>query len=220
MATPNRGSNSGAWFPSVPPVMGAAGVGPAAPDGRYMTAGVGSVGGIGGARGPLPAPYAVGAWSGPPPQHFRPPPPLPPPQSVYAVPYEAAPPPQNRWASPSSSSAATPRLAGHRPGPMTPNAHPYQQHPHPHQHPTHPHLHPHQQPHPHPHPHPHAYQHAPPPMPIGQDSVPLLIALADVYLEVAHSNGYRAAARKGAEAKAYFKLVATGLGCLEAALKV
>lgn len=47
----------------------------------------------------------------------------------------------------------------------------------------------------------------------------LLISLAESYLEAAHANGYRAAASKGADEKAYYKLIATGLRCLEAALQ-
>lgn len=47
----------------------------------------------------------------------------------------------------------------------------------------------------------------------------LLISLAESYLEAAHANGGRAAASRGADEKAYYKLIATGLRCLEAALQ-
>lgn len=47
----------------------------------------------------------------------------------------------------------------------------------------------------------------------------LLISLAESYFEAAHANGYRAAVSKGADARAYYKLIATGLRCLEAALQ-
>jgi hypothetical protein len=49
----------------------------------------------------------------------------------------------------------------------------------------------------------------------------LLLAMADEYLNVAHSNGTMVALlRREMEVEEYYKLVATGLGCLEAVLKV
>lgn len=49
----------------------------------------------------------------------------------------------------------------------------------------------------------------------------LLLALADEYLEAAHSQGTTIALlQKDGETEEYYKLIATGLGCLEAVLKV
>ena len=49
----------------------------------------------------------------------------------------------------------------------------------------------------------------------------LLLAMADEYLNAAHSNGTMVALLKQElEVEEYYKLVATGLGCLEAVLKV
>ncbi|KAG0129830.1 cohesin loading factor [Tuber indicum] len=47
-----------------------------------------------------------------------------------------------------------------------------------------------------------------------------LISMAEGYFEAAHASGYRAAlAKGGGDAKAYYKLIATGLRALEAALQ-
>ena len=49
----------------------------------------------------------------------------------------------------------------------------------------------------------------------------LLLSLADEYLDAAHSHGTRVAlSRRESDLEEYYKLVATGLGCLEAVLKV
>lgn len=49
----------------------------------------------------------------------------------------------------------------------------------------------------------------------------LLLALADEYLNAAHRHGTKMAlATSQADIDEYYKLVATGLGCLEAVLKV
>jgi hypothetical protein len=49
----------------------------------------------------------------------------------------------------------------------------------------------------------------------------LLLAMADEYLNAAHSQGTMIALmRREMEVEEYYKLVATGLGCLEAVLKV
>lgn len=49
----------------------------------------------------------------------------------------------------------------------------------------------------------------------------LLLALADDYFQAAYSGGYLVALRRReSDARAYYKLIATGLGCLEAVLKV
>lgn len=49
----------------------------------------------------------------------------------------------------------------------------------------------------------------------------LLLALADEYLDAAHSGGTElAASGQDAQADEYFKLVATALGCLEAVLRM
>jgi hypothetical protein len=49
----------------------------------------------------------------------------------------------------------------------------------------------------------------------------LLLSLADEYLNAAHNFGTKAAlATREADVEEYYKLVATGLGCLEAVLKV
>lgn len=49
----------------------------------------------------------------------------------------------------------------------------------------------------------------------------LLLSLADEYFDAAHSQGtVLAASRQGADIEQYHKLIATGLGCLEAVLKV
>lgn len=49
----------------------------------------------------------------------------------------------------------------------------------------------------------------------------LLLALADEYLNTAHCHGTKMAlATRQADIEEYYKLVATGLGCLEAVLKV
>lgn len=49
----------------------------------------------------------------------------------------------------------------------------------------------------------------------------LLLSLADEYLKTAHSQGTMVALmRKEMAMEEYYKLVATGLGCLEAVLKV
>lgn len=49
----------------------------------------------------------------------------------------------------------------------------------------------------------------------------LLLALADEYLNAAHSQGTLIALSKNeVELEEYYKLVATGLGCLEAVLRV
>lgn len=48
-----------------------------------------------------------------------------------------------------------------------------------------------------------------------------LISMAEGYFEAAHASGYKAAlAKGGGDAKAYYKLIATGLRALEAALQV
>jgi hypothetical protein len=47
-----------------------------------------------------------------------------------------------------------------------------------------------------------------------------LISLAESYFEAAHKNGYQPAMTKGPDARAYYKLVATGLRVLEVALQV
>lgn len=65
------------------------------------------------------------------------------------------------------------------------------------------------------------------PTPYAQPAPPephaVLLALAEVYFEAAHKSGYAVAVKKPDEsaldAQAYCKLVATGLGCLEAALQ-
>lgn len=49
----------------------------------------------------------------------------------------------------------------------------------------------------------------------------LLLAMADEYLNAAHSHGTTVALmRREMEVEEYYKLVASGLGCLEAVLKV
>lgn len=49
----------------------------------------------------------------------------------------------------------------------------------------------------------------------------LLLSLADEYLNAAHRHGTKMAlATSEADVEEYYKLVATGLGCLEAVLKV
>lgn len=49
----------------------------------------------------------------------------------------------------------------------------------------------------------------------------LLLSLADEYLNAAHRHGTKMAlATSQADVEEYYKLVATGLGCLEAVLKV
>lgn len=49
----------------------------------------------------------------------------------------------------------------------------------------------------------------------------LLLSLADEYLNAAHSHGTTVASlRKDNDVEEYYKLLATGLGCLEAVLKV
>lgn len=49
----------------------------------------------------------------------------------------------------------------------------------------------------------------------------LLLSLADEYLNAAHSRGTTTSlATREADVEEYYKLVATGLGCLEAVLKV
>lgn len=49
----------------------------------------------------------------------------------------------------------------------------------------------------------------------------LLLSLADEYIDAAHSQGTAlAVAREEAETNEYYKLIATGLACLEAVLKV
>ena len=54
----------------------------------------------------------------------------------------------------------------------------------------------------------------------GPDIPTALIALADTYIGAAHSTGYKTALGTGEDARAYSKLVATGLGCLEGVLQV
>jgi hypothetical protein len=63
-------------------------------------------------------------------------------------------------------------------------------------------------------------QPAPPPPPPGPEMAGVLLSLADTYITTAHANGHKAATGSDAEVKAYCKLVATGLQCLEAALQV
>lgn len=63
------------------------------------------------------------------------------------------------------------------------------------------------------------------PRPGGAPEPPaVLLALAETYFEAAHKSGYAVAVKRPGEealdAQAYCKLVATGLGCLEAALQV
>lgn len=49
----------------------------------------------------------------------------------------------------------------------------------------------------------------------------LLLSLADEYLNAAHRHGTKMAlATSQADVEEYYKLIATGLGCLEAVLKV
>lgn len=49
----------------------------------------------------------------------------------------------------------------------------------------------------------------------------LLLSLADEYLNAAHNHGTTVASlRKEDDVEEYYKLLATGLGCLEAVLKV
>lgn len=49
----------------------------------------------------------------------------------------------------------------------------------------------------------------------------LLLSLADEYIDAAHSQGTAlAVAREETETDEYYKLIATGLACLEAVLKV
>jgi hypothetical protein len=55
----------------------------------------------------------------------------------------------------------------------------------------------------------------------GIDYQVLLLAMADEYLNAAHSHGTTVALlRMEMELEEYYRLVATGLGCLEAVLKV
>ncbi len=55
----------------------------------------------------------------------------------------------------------------------------------------------------------------------GIDYQVLLLAMADEYLNAAHSHGTTVALlRREMELEEYYRLVATGLGCLEAVLKV
>jgi hypothetical protein len=55
----------------------------------------------------------------------------------------------------------------------------------------------------------------------GIDYQVLLLAMADEYLNAAHGQGTTVALlRREMELEEYYRLVATGLGCLEAVLKV
>lgn len=57
-------------------------------------------------------------------------------------------------------------------------------------------------------------------IPVGPDMPTVLLSLADTYISAAHTSGYKTAVGTAADAGAYYKLVSTGLGCLEAALQV
>ncbi|KAF2146126.1 uncharacterized protein K452DRAFT_219688 [Aplosporella prunicola CBS 121167] len=60
----------------------------------------------------------------------------------------------------------------------------------------------------------------PQPAPASLDHTQLLLSLADEYIAAAHSIGSRVAlARPEAEEDKYYKLMATGLGCMESVLK-
>ncbi|KAA8913163.1 cohesin loading factor [Sphaerosporella brunnea] len=61
-----------------------------------------------------------------------------------------------------------------------------------------------------------SYQQQPP---AGPDMPSVLISLADTYINTAYANGHKTALGSDAEVKAYYKLVATGLQCLEMALQ-
>ena len=63
-------------------------------------------------------------------------------------------------------------------------------------------------------------QPAPKPAKPGIDYQVLLLAMADEYLNTAHSHGTNVALLRDMELEEYYRLVATGLGCLEAVLKV
>ncbi|KAL4976134.1 cohesin loading factor-domain-containing protein [Aspergillus desertorum] len=63
-------------------------------------------------------------------------------------------------------------------------------------------------------------EHAPKSVKPGIDYQVLLLAMADEYLNAAHSHGTNVALlRRDMELEEYYRLVATGLGCLEAVLK-
>ncbi|KAL4776155.1 cohesin loading factor-domain-containing protein [Aspergillus nidulans var. acristatus] len=62
-------------------------------------------------------------------------------------------------------------------------------------------------------------QPAPKPAKPGIDYQVLLLAMADEYLNTAHSHGTNVALLRDMELEEYYRLVATGLGCLEAVLK-
>ncbi|KAL6231759.1 hypothetical protein BDW75DRAFT_243642 [Aspergillus navahoensis] len=65
-----------------------------------------------------------------------------------------------------------------------------------------------------------ALQPAPKPAKPGIDYQVLLLAMADEYLNAAHSHGTNVALlRRDMELEEYYRLVATGLGCLEAVMK-
>jgi hypothetical protein len=63
-------------------------------------------------------------------------------------------------------------------------------------------------------------QHQQQPVPQGPDMPTVLLSLADTYITTAHVNGYKSVQGSDSQVKAYCKLVATGLGCLEMALQV
>ena len=59
------------------------------------------------------------------------------------------------------------------------------------------------------------------PSQLSNDHELLLVSLAEDYFTAAHVGGSKAAwMKRQSDVQAYYKLIATGLGCLEAALKV
>jgi len=69
--------------------------------------------------------------------------------------------------------------------------------------------------------HAHHHGHGQSPAQPGVPDMPVvLLALADTYITAAHANGYRVSFGTASDTEAYYKLVATGLACLETALQV